>query len=234
MSSVAESGQPPVRLAGSRRRVLFTLVTAGFFALMLALVVGIVLAPKSMSTEQYVALGYYPLNQPIKIEFDSLLTHRETPFLADDLTGHWSLLFFGYSYCPDICPTTLAVLNHVAQELSGPDSPGPLQIIMVTVDPGRDTAAQLADYVPYFNSEFIGITGELDALMGLATQLNIAFEKVSAANSDSATATGAGSYAVAHGTQIVVVNPQGYYTGLLTTPHQAERIVKVLTSLMSE
>lgn len=234
MSSVAESGQTPVRLAGSRRRVFLTLVTLGFFALMLALVVGIVLGPKSMSTEQYIALGYYPLNQPIKIEVDSLQTHRETTFLADDLTGHWSLLFFGYSYCPDVCPTTLAVLHHVAQELSGPDSPGAPQIIMVTVDPGRDTAAQLADYVPYFNSAFIGITGGLDALMGLAAQLNIAFENVSAANSDTTAAIGTGSYAVAHGTQIVVVNPQGYYTGLLTTPHQAERIVKVLTSLMRE
>lgn len=234
MDSIAESDQPPVRLAGSRRRVLLTLVILGFFALMLALVMGIGPGPKSLSTEQYIALGYYPLDQPIKVEIDSLLTHRETPFLADDLTGHWSLLFFGYSYCPDICPTTLAVLNHVAQELSAPDSPAAPQVIMVTVDPGRDSAAQLADYVPYFNSEFIGITGELDALMGLATQLNVAFEKVPAANSDTAAATGADSFAVAHGTQIVVVNPQGYYTGLLTTPHQAERIVKVLTSLMRE
>ncbi len=187
------------------------------------------LLPKTLSTDQYVALGYYPLGEPRQVELESLQTHRGTSFLTDDLKGHWSLLFFGYSYCPDICPTTLGVLNGVAKELSGPDAPGKPQIVMITVDPGRDSAAQLADYVPFFNSEFIGVTGGVDALSDLAAQLNVAFQTVepgSEIDSD--------SYLVAHGSQIVVVDPRGHYTGVLTAPHEVERVVKVLTSLMRE
>ena len=194
---------------------------------------GAILQPRSMSAEQYVELGYYPLNQTKKIEIESLTTHTEASFLTDDLNGHCSLLFFGYSYCPDVCPTTLSVLNRVARELSAPGSADQAQIIMVTVDPDRDTAAQLAAYVPYFNPAFIGVTGEIDAILNLTSQLNIGFEKVSAPDRDPES-TDAGSYEVAHSTQIAVVNPHGYYTGMLTAPHQPERIVKVLTSLMGE
>ena len=115
------------------------------------------------------------------------------------------------------------------------ESPTP-QIVMVTVDPDRDTAAQLAGYVPYFNAEFVGVTGGADAIADLAAQLNIAFEKVEPKESENESAMGSDTtaYAVAHSTQIVVVDPQAYYTGILTAPHHPERIVEVLTSLMRE
>lgn len=217
----------PVGFAGVRKPLLLTL---GMGALLLGLAVGTVLLPRSMTAEQYVALGYYPLNQPKQIEVDSLMTHTESDFLTEHLKGRWSLLFFGYSHCPDVCPTTLGVLNSVSRELSDAGSRGQPQIIMVTVDPDRDTAAKLAGYVPYFNSEFIGVTGSVEAILSLTAQLNIGFEKVP----DVAPAIDSASYSIAHSTQIVVIDPQGYYTGMLTAPHQSERIVKVLSSLMSE
>jgi len=230
-SEGVDSEHQSVGFAGIRRPVIFTL---GLGALLLGLIVGILLQQRSLSPEQYVELRYYPLNQLKKIEVDSLMTHRGTSFLTGDLEGHWSLLFFGYSYCPDVCPTTLGVLNNVARELSGADAPGKLQVVMVTVDPDRDTAAKLAGYVPYFNSDFVGVTGEVDAILALTAQLNIGFEKVIAAGDGETAATDNDTYEVAHSTQIVVVNPNGYYTGMLTAPHQPERIVKVLTSLMRE
>jgi len=105
----------------------------------------------------------------------SLEDHRGNTFTNEDLTGQWSFVFFGYTHCPDVCPTTLSLLNQVDQALKkepGIDSP---ETVFISVDPGRDTVEQLAEYVPYFNADFTGVTGSLENLQVLTKSLGIAF-----------------------------------------------------------
>jgi protein SCO1 len=88
----------------------------------------------------------------------SLIDQQGRPFGSANLRGHWSLLFFGYTNCPDFCPTTLATLAAMQKRLRAERSAVLPQVIFVSVDAKRDTPAQLAKYVPYFDPEFIGLT----------------------------------------------------------------------------
>ncbi len=177
-----------------------------------------------MSRGDYISLGYYPLSQARDISDFNLIDHRGDRFESQNLKGHWSLLFFGYTYCPDVCPVTLAVMNK-AIKLLEPEIASKWQIALVSVDPERDTPEILADYVPAFNKKFIGVTGEFDEIVKLATQLNIAFGKVPGEEP--------GSYLVDHSASIVVISPDGRYQGFFKPPHQPAKIASVMHALAS-
>lgn len=98
------------------------------------------------------------------------------PVSLSDLRGKVVLLYFGYTYCPDVCPTTLNDLALMAAEL-GERRMRDVQVVLVSVDPERDTPQQLATYLRYFHPSFLGMTGELDDLQRIATQFGIFFEK---------------------------------------------------------
>jgi len=104
--------------------------------------------------------------------------HLGKPFGLEEMSGKWSLLFFGYTHCPDACPITLTVLKEFYEKLAAVNAAGDVQIIFVTVDPARDTQAQMADYVRYFNDKFIGLTGtgEQIAADAQAIATNFAFD----------------------------------------------------------
>ena len=140
-------------------------------------------------------------------EFE-LIDHYGKPFNRSRLEGQWTLMFFGFTHCPDVCPTTMTFLNTFLASLEGTEAQDP-QIVMVSVDPARDTVEQLADYVPYFNPDFTGVTGEFLDLHRFATALNIPFRKV--VEDD-------GSYQVDHSSNIVLINPRGDYHGFFRAP----------------
>ena len=98
------------------------------------------------------------------------------------------------------------------------------QVIMVSVDPDFDTVAQLEHYVPSFNKEFIGYTGEFEQIASLATQLNAAFGRVPGREPE--------TYTVDHSISIAVIDPEGRYTGIIKAPHQAQKISQILDSVM--
>ncbi|MFN3237176.1 MAG: SCO family protein, partial [Pseudomonadales bacterium] len=164
-------------------------------------------------------LGYYGFPQAREIKPFNLTDHHGNPVSEQDLKGEWQLMFFGFTFCPDICPTTMGVLNRAIAEL--PTKP---QVVMVTVDPERDTPEALARYVPSFNPEFVGYTGTFDDIVGLATNVNIAFGKVPGKEP--------GTYTMDHAASIVVVDPQGRYAGFIKAPHQATNISQIMASLM--
>ena len=103
--------------------------------------------------------------------------HFGNGFTNKNLKNQWSLVFFGYTHCPDICPTTLSLLNQVDQVLKKESDIDKPRIIFISVDPERDTIEQLTDYVTYFNPEFIGVTGSMENLQVLTKSLGIAFGK---------------------------------------------------------
>jgi len=190
----------------------------GFIALILGLFVAGYMTPKSLSKAQFQELGFYQFDTPRQISRFDLVDHMENRVSNESLEGRWSLLFFGFTYCPDICPTTLSVLNEAVNKLENPP-----QVIMVSVDPERDTPEVLANYVPRFNPAFRGYTGEFDDIVRLATQVNIAFGKVPGPE--------LGTYTVEHSASIVVVNPRGQYAGFMRAPHNAQNIQRIVTHL---
>ena len=143
--------------------------------------------------------------------------HHGQAFTNESLKGNWSFIFFGYTHCPDVCPTTLSLLNQVDQALkkeTGVDIP---KTVFISVDPERDTVAQLADYVPYFNPEFIGVTGGLENLQVLTKSLGIAFGKEGDTKND--------EYEVFHGTRIMLIDPEARLKALFSSPHDVNTIV---------
>lgn len=142
----------------------------------------------------------------------SLTDHHGTPFTLDALRGRWSLLAFGYTHCPDVCPTALANLAQVRHLLAAEDPDTPYRTVFISVDPGRDTAERLTAYVPYFHESFLGATGAPAALRALAGQVGIRYERVEAPGS-------AMGYLVDHSAAILLTNPRGELHAVFGAPH---------------
>jgi protein SCO1 len=146
----------------------------------------------------------------------SLIDQQGRNFGAANLRGHWSLMFFGYTNCPDFCPTTLTTLAAMNKRLRAAKSPAPPQVIFVSVDAKRDTPAQLAKYVPYFDPEFIGLTAaDQPGIEAVANKLGVAV--VIQPTSD-------GNYTVDHSGAIFVLNPDGRLTAVLTGPFSVDAL----------
>lgn len=146
----------------------------------------------------------------------SLIDHHGRTFGAADLRGRWSMLFFGYTNCPDFCPTTLTTLAALEKRLRTSAPPAPLQVIFMSVDAKRDTPEQLARYVPYFDSEFIGITArDQPTIQAVAAALGVGV--VITPKPD-------GTYTVDHSGAIFVVNPEGKLAAILTGPFAVDAL----------
>lgn len=166
--------------------------------------------------------GAIVLPTAIEIEPFQLVNHRGEAFTNEDLEGHWTLAFFGYTACPDICPITMRVLSESRRALL--DQWGlDVRVLMVTVDPGRDTPERLSEYLEHFSPEFVGVTGTGDALSAFARQLHVASHRGEGDHR--------ASYLVAHSGNIVVLNPRGLYHGVLKMPHRAEGVAAMVGAM---
>jgi protein SCO1/2 len=157
--------------------------------------------------------------QPPKVlpEF-SLIDHHGEPFTPAQLQGHWSLLFFGYTHCPDVCPSTLAMLSDVDRRLAeGPGGNTDVKVVFVSVDPERDTPEKLAKYVPYFNKAFLGVTGSAEQINRLTQSLGVLHVRVEQN-------AGASGYLIDHSASILLVDPRGELYALFATPHDPAAI----------
>jgi protein SCO1/2 len=189
-----------------------------FISVVLGLMVASVIIPRPMSDEDAAKLGYYRFDEPRLISEFVMTDHLGDPVGLSNLKGGWSLLFFGFTTCPDVCPTTLSVLNDAMRALEEPPA-----VIMVSVDPDRDTPERLAQYVPAFNPDFIGYTGTFEETVKLAAQLNIAFGKVPGVVP--------GSYLVDHSVSLVLIDPDGRYAGFIKAPHNSSNIQRIMRGL---
>lgn len=199
------------------RNTLFGILA--FIALVLGTFFYVALSPHTLSDNAYKQLGYVPFHPPRPIGDFSLVDQDGKPVGPGELQDRWSLLYFGYTACPDVCPTTLAQLSQAVNLMSRPP-----QVIMVSVDPERDTPAKLSAYLGSFNPDFIGNTGPFEQVVKLARQVDVAFGKVPGPQP--------GTYEVDHSADIIVVNPQGQYAGFIRPsprPHDVARIMSSLT-----
>jgi protein SCO1/2 len=179
--------------------------------------------PRMMTETEMKANGLYLHQTPRDIGEFALVDHRGAPFTPARLEGRWSLLFFGFTYCPDICPTTMTFLNELVTSLEGTEAED-IQVVMVSVDPARDTVEQLASYVPYFNPDFVGVTGQFLDIHRFATALNTPFRKVPGQGDN---------YQVDHGSNVVLINPRGDYHGFFKAPLNLAKMKVTLRSAMA-
>ena len=146
----------------------------------------------------------------------SLIDQQGRGFSSANLRGHWSFLFFGYTNCPDFCPTTLTTLAAMQKRLRAAKAPVLPQVIFVSVDAKRDTPAQMAKYVPYFDPGFIGLTGtDQQQIEAIAKNMGVAV---------SIQPTADGNYTVDHSAAIFVFNPDGKLAAILTGPFSVDAL----------
>lgn len=170
-------------------------------------------------------IGVILLPTPRELIVDGLTTDRGDGFTTQNLTGAWTLLFFGFTNCPDVCPTTMAELGIAKRELvqKSPKVAQQMRVVLVTVDPDRDDPETLGRYAKAFSPDFVGVTGTRESIAKFATQVNVAFGKVP---------DGEGGYTVDHSGNVVIINPYGHYAGFIKLPHKASTIRDAMISMV--
>ena len=150
----------------------------------------------------------------------TLVSHENKPFTLDDLRGNWSLLFFGFTHCPDVCPISLAVMDKVQQRL---EQTRDVRFVFVTVDPERDTPARMSQYLASFNPAFIGLGGSAGQIAGLTKRIGLPYFLDKTESRE--------NYLVDHGASLFLVDPQGRLVGIFSAPHEerdvAERFSRI-------
>ncbi len=211
--------------ASSRRRGIW--LTVVLLVLAVVVIVGgfvyTMVKPKLMSEAALRNNGVFLFERARDFGDFNLVDDEGKPFTPAALDGKWSLLFFGFTYCPDVCPTTMVDLGKFYHQLPL-EQREQMQIIMVSVDPARDTLDKLNLYVRYFDPTFRGVTGEFMDIQKFATSLSIPFAKVPG---------GGDNYLVEHSSNIVVINPRGHYIGFVRGPLDIEKLLQSYPSLQA-
>lgn len=159
-----------------------------------------------------------------KLSEFQLQTADGRSFERSDLEGQWSLIFFGFTNCPDICPDTLALLARSMDELRMMGREDLPQVIFVSVDPARDQGEQLADYVNWFDEAFTGVTGPEDQIESLTRQLGSVYYRE---DPDPDT----GFYNVDHSASVLIIDPEARLYGRFAPPLVTEDVTADLFSL---
>lgn len=152
----------------------------------------------------------------------SLVDHHAQAIDETIFVGQWDIVFFGFTQCPDICPLTLQVLRTARQRLAESGQSSLPRIVLVSVDPERDTPERMAEYVNAFGPGNLGITGDLAELRKLTSSIGIYFAKQE---------TGEEEYSVDHSAAVIVIDPQGNFHSLFSAPHVIENFVHDLPLL---
>lgn len=161
------------------------------------------------------------LPQPRPLPELRLVDQDGQPFGRDRLAGAWTLVFPGFTYCPDVCPTTLALLKRVKAQL--PEQPA-LRVVLLSVDPQRDTPARLKRYVQQFDPAFLGVTAPEPQLGEIARQLGVAYARAPGPTPE--------SYQMDHSAALILLDPQARVVAYLTPPFKLETLAADLAQVM--
>lgn len=211
--------EKPVYDKNTRRNIRLVIVGVLAFAILtLASLVNKLTQPRILNAYELRDYGALLLDQPQPVPAFSLSDHDENVFDQMRLPGLWTVIFFGFTSCGDICPTTMAELAKTYGELE-PDIKQAFQVVLITVDPDRDTPARLKDYVQNFDQDFIGVTGAKSELIALASALKVPYNPVLDPE--------AGDQQPQHSPSLVLINPAGELQGYFRPPlvHGGLRVV---------
>ncbi|WP_414829053.1 SCO family protein [Alteromonas sp. H39] len=175
---------------------------AAGLALILGVIGAVYIAPPTDDTQPQ-HLQQFP--QPRELTDFTLTDHHGNTVTPQALKGQWTLAFLGYTFCPDICPTTMAALSGAYPKIQQLESDKPVKVWFISVDPNRDTTARLNDYVSYFNEEFTAVSGEHAELFPLVRSMGMMYAM--------AQSTDDPNYLVNHSASVVLINPDAKVIG---------------------
>ena len=180
--------------------------------------------------------GVQSVVPPEKAPSFNLTDQHGIPFSQDQLLGKWTIMFFGYTHCPDFCPTTMAGLNGAYHHLEreAPQLAANTQVVFVSVDPFRDTPALLGDFVSHFNKDFIGVTGPPAQLQRLSNPLGASYDYSdpdSHALLPDTRKPVRQDYVVDHSSGLYIFDNEAQLVAWVLPPHTAARIVSVYTHI---
>ena len=184
----------------------------------------VLLLALAFSVSEYLARQWMPRSQTgfeIGAPFQ-LTDHTDQTVTEEIFIGRASAVFFGFTHCPEICPTTLNDLAIARQALAnGSDK---LQIVFITIDPERDTVDVLKDYIPYFGDQVTGITGKPEHILQLAKDWGIFSERIK---------TSGGGYTINHTATVFLLNAQGRMTGTIDISEPPDVVEAKLKKLIA-
>jgi protein SCO1/2 len=201
--------------------ILVRALSRGFF-------VGALLAGQVMLAAEAVAAtdDYERLKNPVAVKPFFLVDHNGVRFNLQSLKNHWSMIFVGFTTCPDVCPVTLGNLEAVRAEMGLRVSPERIpRIIFLAVDPARDVPV-LKEYLGYFHPQYIGISGEVNQIGSLINSLN-AFYRLDKKHTDD------NDYDVLHTAYVSLINPAGEMVAKLNPPFHPHKTAMYLSQLIS-
>jgi protein SCO1/2 len=164
------------------------------------------------------------LQQPRELPDFQLTDENNAPVHKKDWIGHWTLVFPGFSYCPDVCPATLGYLKQLSAAL-GPQG-SQLKIVFFSVDPERDTPERLKQYIRFFSPSFSAVTAREPQLGEFAKALSIAYAKVPSKTPD--------TYTMDHSAALILLDPQARITAFFSPPFQLDPMTRDLKAVMGE
>ena len=183
---------------------------------LVALGFGLVAGMRSMHEDAAPNIAGFVYPQPRKISPFVLTAQDGSKFTLDQLRGKWTFAYFGYTYCPDVCPTTLAELARVQSLLEATGTDEKTQYLFVSVDPKRDTPQHLAQYVPSFSKTLIGVTGSRAVIDKLTQEVGVAYEFPEGTDKE--------NYPVSHSSIVALFDPDARLHAIFTAPHKAESL----------
>jgi len=180
--------------------------------------------------------GVRYFSSAVKLDSFQLSDHNQHAFDNQRLGGQWTALFFGYTHCPDICPTVMLDMARVYDEYLKRQDAQDLQVIFVSVDPNRDTLNLLKNYVTYFNPNFLGVTGERQQIDVLTKSVGAMYDfedRISGKVLTPEQVVGKQGYIVNHYAAVILVNPEGEMVAHIYPPHDLQRVVNALGTIIN-
>ena len=165
----------------------------------------------------------YLYDQKVAIPTFEFIDHNKQAFSAEQIKDRWTLWFFGFTYCPDICPQTLGLLSATLNKLETDFGIDDVSIIFVSVDPERDTPEQIKAYVTAFNPKAIGITAQQTELDKFLQNMGVIAVKINDEGSD--------NYTFDHSSAIYLIAPDTGISALFSSPHTVEGLTQDIASI---
>tara|TARA_X000000368_G_C22850086_1_gene631735 strand:- start:180 stop:815 length:636 start_codon:yes stop_codon:yes gene_type:complete len=207
------------------KRNIFLIAT--FICVVLTLFINKLTTPRVLSTNELLVNGLFLFEKPKQISDFSFYSADATEFNKSNLNGKWTLMYFGFTRCPDECPTTMYQISKLIKVLREKEFPlNDKQWVLVSIDPERDTPEDINKYAQGFDEDFIGISSTRPMLLSLATQLSVNNVMPSNDNMDH-------SHLDNHVNNIILLNPSGEFAGVFRPPFDISRLSLTYQSVTS-
>ncbi len=167
--------------------------------------------------------GISIISPPVTLPDINLIDHNRASVSIDDFKGHWTMAFFGYSHCPDVCPTSLAIMKRVAKKLRAEDKEKNTRYLFVSLDPFRDTPDVLKEYVTFFDPAFTGITGEKVEIDKLSERVGVIYDYEGDVRDE--------NFIVNHYAAILIIDPKARLRAHILPPHSVEKVFGAFTRI---